>query len=110
MYPPSSSEEKTPQSPNAPETVTFPVSVPYRTLHENSDLSRSQNTSESSFQTSFALKYGKPIIARSSSLESDVEEKDHNDLPRRTWRKSIHHAIVDWWLCEILLWLVSSVC
>jgi hypothetical protein len=107
---PSSLEEKLPLSPKAPETATFPAATPYGTIRIKAGLPQSQNTSETSFQTCFAQKYCTPIIAHAAITDFDTEDICHDKARTRTWRNSIHHAITDWWLCEIILWLISSIC
>jgi Protein of unknown function (DUF3176) len=102
MEAPSSLEEKLPLSPKASETETFPSSIPYGTI--------AQTHAKYSFQSCFTQKYGLPIIRHATVSDIDTEENKHPKPQRRSWRSTIHRAITDWWLCEVVLWMISSIC
>jgi Protein of unknown function (DUF3176) len=106
----SASEERLPPSPEPRSTeFNIPNCLRYSTIFSAHGFSLPQNNSQASFQSSFNLRYTLPVLTRACT--SDHDEKDGSTCKgKRKWRHVLSSLTIDWWLCEILSWLLSTIC
>jgi hypothetical protein len=107
----SSSEERAPLSPKVfrPHNFSNDTSS-YGTVRAKSCPPQPQQLQSNSFQESFTAKYAKPIVTRASTWATEGDEKQSQSRRWSSYQTAIYHLLVDWWLAEVLLWLISACC
>jgi hypothetical protein len=104
------SEERPRPSPGVPHSNISSNSLPsYQSIRPKSCPPQPQNL-PNLFQRNFKAKYASPIISRASTLVGEDDEKQPKPTRFRAWISSVQHLLIDWWLAEVLLWLISACC